>query len=421
MTAGGPRAATNGKRVCPMTEPPGPPAPRERLRVRTRVIHWPAAARPQGGGRPLSTPIHRSSAFAFDDPDALADAMAVPDGAFVYSRRGNPTVRVLEQVVADLEDGAAALATASGMGAISSVLLSALAPGDHVVAQNCLYGGTFSVLGDLVARYGIEVTPVSGQDPDEVRAAIGPRTRMLYLETISNPTTRVSDLVALAAEARAREVLTVVDNSFASPLLCRPLALGADIVVHSTSKYLAGHSDVIGGIMVFADDARYRSTWTRAVELGANADPFAAWLTLRGIQTLPLRVERHCAGARLLAEWLTGHPAVEAVHWPGLPSHPDHRIACSTLSDFGGVLAFDLAGGRDAGRAFTKAVRLAALAPSLGGVETLVLHPASSSHRELGPRALAAAGIGPGTVRVSVGLEDPEDIIADVEQALAHV
>ncbi|MDQ3402875.1 MAG: aminotransferase class I/II-fold pyridoxal phosphate-dependent enzyme [Actinomycetota bacterium] len=379
------------------------------------------AALGAGASRPLSPPIHRSSAFAFDDPDTLADAMARPDGAFVYSRRGNPTVRALEHMVADLEGGEAALATASGMGAISSVLMSILAPGDHVVAQSCLYGGTHSLLTDLCARWGIQVTHVSGQDAAEVRAAITPRTRMLYLETISNPTTRVCDLPALLAEARTHDILSVVDNSFASPLLCTPIAHGADIVVNSTSKYLAGHSDVIGGIAVFADKARFRSTWARAVEMGANADPLAAWLTLRGIQTLPLRMARHCSNARRLAHRLTEIPSIAAVHWPGLPSHPDHAIATAMLSDFGGVLAFDLAGGREAGRIFTKSLRLAALAPSLGGVETLVLHPASSSHRELDEHALNAAGIGQGTVRVSVGLEHPDDIVADFVQALAAV
>jgi methionine-gamma-lyase len=390
------------------------------LHQETQAIHWARTTSTDSGeSRPLSMPIHRSSAFAFDDPDALADAMARPDGAFVYGRRGSPTVRALENVVASLEGGSAALATASGMGAISSVLLSILEPGDHIVTQRCLYGGTHSLLGDLSRRWGLEVTTVSGQDVSEVRDAITPRTRMLYLETISNPTTRVCDLPLLIAEARAHEVLTVVDNSFASPMLCTPIAYGADIVVNSTSKYLAGHSDVIGGVAVFAEGDRFRSTWTRAVEFGASADPQAAWLTLRGIQTLPLRMTRHCANARLLAEWLSETPSVDAVYWPGLPNHPDHAIASRVLAGFGGVLAFELAGGRDAGRTFTKALRLAALAPSLGGVETLVLHPASSSHRELDTVALRSAGIGQGTVRVSVGLEHPDDIIADFEQALA--
>jgi methionine-gamma-lyase len=241
---------------------------------------------------------------------------------------------------------------------------------------------------------------------------------MLYLETIANPTTRLADLPALLAVGREAGLRSVVDNSFASPILCRPLEYGADVVVHSSTKFLAGHSDVTGGIAVFADDEVYRSCWKNAVELGATADPFAAWLTIRGLHTLGLRMRRHCDNAAHLADRLALHPAVEAVHWPGRREHPDHDLARRMLSGFGGVLAFDLAGGREAGRNFLAAVSLAQLAPSLGGVETLVLHPASTSHRELDTQALQAAGINEGTVRVSAGLEHPDDLWRDFEQAL---
>lgn len=383
----------------------------------TRAIHTEAPM--PSGCRPLSVPLYQSSSFAFEHPDALAEAMSRPDGEFVYSRRGNPTVRALEQTVADLEGGAAALATASGMGAISAVLLSHLRTGDHVIAQRCLYGGTYSLLSDLATRFGLEISYVSGSDADEVRAAARPTTRLLYLETIANPTTRVADLPALLAAAHELGLTSVVDNSFASPVLCRPLAFGADIVVHSATKYLGGHSDLTGGIAVFASRDRYEQCWKRAVDLGATADPFAAWLTIRGLHTLPLRVQRHCDNAAYLAHRLAGHAAVAAVHWPGRPEHPDHILAKRILSGFGGVLSFDLAAGREAGRAFLSRVRLAGLAPSLGGVETLVLHPASTSHRELDADALREAGIGEGTVRVAVGLEHPEDLWADLHQALS--
>ncbi|MGK4584055.1 trans-sulfuration enzyme family protein [Kitasatospora sp. HPMI-4] len=391
--------------------------PQPASRPQTRAVHI-TAPRPTGS-RPLAVPLYQTSGFAFEDPDSIADAMAAPGGDFVYTRRGNPTTGALESVLADLEGGAAAMATASGMGAISSVLLALLRPGDHVIAQRCLYGGTFSTLSDLRERYGVEVTTVGGDDPEEVRAALRPSSRLLYLETIANPTTQVADLPALLAVGRSAGLIGVVDNSLATPLLCRPIELGADIVVHSTTKYLGGHSDVVGGAAVFADRERYREVWQRAVELGATVDPFAAWLTIRGIQTLPLRMRQHCENASFLARRLAGHPAVSEVHWPGLESHPSHLVAKRLLSGYGGVFAFDLAGGREAGRRFISGVRLASLALSMGGVETLVAHPASTSHRELGSEQLALAGIGAGTVRVGVGIEHPEDLWDDFRQALA--
>ncbi|KIF02686.1 cystathionine gamma-synthase [Streptomyces sp. RSD-27] len=368
--------------------------------------------------RPLSVPLVQSSAFAFDSADALAQAMAGPDGDYVYSRRGNPTVRALERTLAGLEGGASAIAFASGMGAISGVLLALLRPGDRVVAQRCLYGGTYAALSDLAERYGITVDHIGGDDVREFEALVHPRTRLLVLETIANPTGQVPDLPGLLAAARRLGVLSAVDNSLASPVLCRPLEHGADIVLHSTTKYLAGHSDVLGGAAVFADDALRREVWPRTVELGASADPFAVWLTLRGIATLPLRMREHCANAGLLAQRLAAHPAVAAVHWPWLGTHPSYARARTVLSGGGGLLSFELHGGREAGRAFVEGVRLARLALSLGGVETLVTHPASTSHRELDGAALARAGIGPGLVRMSVGIEDPEDLWEDVEQAL---
>ncbi|WBP85097.1 trans-sulfuration enzyme family protein [Kitasatospora cathayae] len=387
------------------------------LDARTRVVH--AAAMRTPGPGPLSVPIYQTSGFAFDDADTIASAMSGPEGDFVYTRRGNPTVRALESAVADLEGGSAAIASSSGMGAISAVLLSLLRPGDHVLAQKCLYGGTFSTLSDLARRYGIETTYLEGDGPEEIAAARRPNSRLLLLETIANPTTRVCDLPALLAAGRAGGLLGVVDNSLASPVLCRPIEHGADIVVHSTTKYLAGHSDVIGGIAVFADPVLHRTVWARAVELGATPDPFAAWLTIRGLQTLAVRMRQHCENAALLAERLVAHPAVAAVHWPGLDGHPDRAAARRLLDGYGGMLSFDLVGGREAGRRFVGAVRLARLALSIGGVETLVTHPASTSHRELGDRQLKEAGIGAGTVRLAVGIEHGEDLWRDLDRALS--
>jgi cystathionine beta-lyase/cystathionine gamma-synthase len=387
------------------------------LRPETRTVHLP---QPQlNGSRPIAVPIYQTSGFAFDDPAVFADGMSRPDGAFVYGRMSNPTVRSLEEAVAGLEGGVGAVATGSGMGAINSVLLGLLKPGDHLIAQKPLYGGTAGMINDLVERFQIAVSYVSEADPEALRAAVRPETRLVYLETIANPVTQVADLPGMCAVAREAGLISVVDNTFASPILCRPLEHGADVVVHSTTKYLSGHSDVLGGIAVFASDELYRKVWSFAVELGATADPFAAWLTLRGIQTLSLRMERHCFNTRELATRLNDHPAVSAVHWPGLPSHPSYELAAKLLPDFGGVFSFDLAGGRAAGERFMGSVRLALLAPSLGGVETLILHPASTSHRMLTVEELARNGIGEGTVRVAVGIEHVEDLWADFEQALS--
>jgi methionine-gamma-lyase len=387
------------------------------LHPETRAVHVPIPE--PDGSRPLGVPLYQGHLFGFDSADAMAEAFEGPEGAFFYNRLGNPTTRALENAVADLEGGVGALAFGSGMGAISAVLLGLLRAGDHVVAQHALYGGTHSVLHDLTERWNVDVTYISGDDPAEAKAALRPNTKVMYLETLANPTSQVSDLPELFAVARSAGVVGVVDNTFASPVLCRPIEHGADIVVHSVTKYLSGHGDVLGGIAVFADAAMHRKVWSYASELGASADPFAAWLTLRGLQTLPLRMARHCANAESLAVQLAGHPAVERVHYPALPGDPSHELARTLLPDgCGGVFAFDLAGGREAGARFVGAIRLAALAPSLGAVKTLVLHPASTSHRKLSAEELAAAGIGAATVRVAVGIEHPDDLWADFAQAL---
>ena len=391
------------------------------LHPETRTVHPPV---PQpAGSKPLGVPIYQGHIFAFDGADELAAAFDGPESPPFYSRLGNPTVRAFEEAVADMEGGRGALAFASGMGAISAVLRTHVGTGDHVIAQHCVYGGTYSTLRDLAERWGVEVTFVSGDDPAEVRAALRPNTKLLYLETIANPTTQVVDLPALIeAAAPARPgLIAVVDNTFATPLLCRPLEHGADVVVHSATKFLGGHSDIMGGVAVFASAELRRLVWDQAIDLGASADPFAAWLALRGMQTLALRVERQCATAQFLAERLAAHPAVARVAYPGLPSHPGHAIARRLLPSGGAVLAFDLVGGREAGRTFVEAVRLCALTPSLGSVHTLVLHPASTSHRQLDAAALAAASIGEGTIRVAVGIEHRDDLWDDIEQALAKV
>ena len=383
----------------------------------TRAVHVPAPD--PVGGRPLSVPIYQTSVFAHDDAKTITDALNDPRGDFAYSRLGNPTVRALEHAVAALEGAAGVVATASGMGAIAIALGPHLSAGAHMVVQRSIYGGTTGLLNDLRARWGITVTEVDGDDPAGLRAALRPETAVVYLETISNPMTVIADLPAMCAVAREAGVVTVVDSTFASPMVCRPLELGADIVVHSATKYLSGHSDVTGGITAYADEQRFRAGWGYAATTGVTPDPFATWLIIRGLQTLGLRMRQANSNAVALAEALAAHPAVQRVHHPSRPDHPQHELAGRIFDGYGAMLSFDLRNGEDAARAFTSSVRLIQQAASLGGVETMTVHPSSTSHRAFTDDELAAAGISRGTVRLSVGIEDPADLLADVDRALA--
>src|SRR6266540_1403204 len=330
----------------------------------------------------------------------------------------NPTTAALEGLMADLEGGVEATATASGMGAIASVLLGLASAGDHLLLQRDLYGGTFSLATVVASRLGVDTSFVDATDPIAVKEALRPSTRAIYVETIANPTMTVADLPAVGEVAREAGVPLVVDNTVASPYLCRPIEHGASVVVHSATKYLGGQSDVVGGVAVFADKGLHHRAWKTMLDIGASADPFAAWLLLRGIKTLPLRMERHTANAAAVAGTLADHPKVERVYWPGLTGHPTHEVAKRVLDGYGGMVSFDLRGGRAAGRRFIEATRVAKLAASLGGLETLVAHPASTTHRQLDAGALAAAGIGEGMVRMSVGLEDAADLLEDLTAAL---
>ncbi len=383
----------------------------------TRAVHVPSTGDVRG--RPISVPIYQTSVFAHDDPDELTASLNDPRGRFGYSRNGNPTVRALEQAIAGLEGAVGAVATSSGMGAIAVALGAHLRAGSRIVVQKSIYGGTSGLLADLVNRWQIEVVQVPGDDPAALATILADGgAELLYLETISNPMTVVADIPAMAAVAKDAGVITLVDNTFASPMLCRPLELGADIVMHSTTKYLNGHSDVTGGVVAYADEDRFRAGWSHAVTTGVTPDPFAAWLTLRGLQTLPLRMREACANAVILADKLGGHPAVERVHHPSRTDHPQHGLAARMMDASGAMLSFDAKGGHRAARGFLAAVRLVSQAPSLGGVETLTVHPAGSSHRSFTDEQLAAAGISRGTVRISTGIEDVGDLWSDLQQAL---
>jgi cystathionine beta-lyase/cystathionine gamma-synthase len=335
-----------------------------------------------------------------------------------YSRYGNPTVRGFEEAIAQLEGAESARAFASGMGAVSAVVLGLCSQGDHIVAQRQLYAGTQLLLQSACPRFGIDVTFVDGTDPQAWVDAVRPgKTVLLLAETPANPRLDLVDVEALAA---IQGPLKVVDSTFATPLAQRPLDYGADLVVHSATKSIAGHNDASLGVVAGSSEL-VDWLWSFAVLQGANASPFDAMNGLRGLRTLAVRLRQQTESAQRLAEELEEHPAVAGVRYPGLPSHPQHDVAKRQLALMGGLLTFDLAGGLDAGRAFVESVRVAQLATSLGGPETLVTHPATTTHVNLTPEELAAVDIGLGTVRVSVGLEHPDDLLADFGQALARI
>ena len=380
----------------------------------TRAIR--AASRaPDAPQPPVNVPIYQTSTFEVADAVELAELLEFERPGHSYARYSNPTHAALEAALAELEGAEAGLVTASGMAAIHGVVLSLLRSGDELIVPRAVYGGVVGLIGAILDRSGIGHATVDTSDPAQVEAAITDRTRLLWLETISNPTTAVADIATLAELAHARDVLLAVDSTFASPVLANPLALGADVVVHSTTKYIGGHSDLMGGALVGTAE-RVAAARHIVINAGGNAAPLEAFLALRGLKTLALRMERHSSNALTVATALEGAPGVARVLYPGLASHPQHDLAMRTFRDgmAGGMLAIELEGGRSAGEQFLGRVRVAVHATSLGSVETLVSHPASSSHRQLDDAGLAAAGMSPGMVRVSVGLEDADDLIEDL-------
>jgi methionine-gamma-lyase len=371
-----------------------------------------------GDARPLSVPIYQTATYSYEDPEVLAETIRRgKEAGYVYTRWHNPTRAALEEVVADLEGGEGAVSFASGMAAISTVLLTMAKAGDHVVASPYLYGGSFSLLTKLLPRWGIQVAVAPSHRVEDLLGALRPETVLCYVETIGNPVVPVADLEVLAPGCRERGVKLVVDNTFASPYLCNPLSFGADVVIHSATKYIGGHYDLTGGIAV-GDGETMREVREVSIDLGGVAGPLDAWLALRGVQTLALRMERHCDTAIALARMLEEHPKVARVWYPGLASHPDHEVAGRVLRGFSGMLAFDLTGGMEAGRTFQEALEVALVGASLGGTRTLVVHAPSVTHTQLTPEDRRAAGIPDGLVRVSVGIEDPEDLLDDFARAL---
>lgn len=388
----------------------------------TKAIHAGNVKDQQYGA--LTTPIYQSSTFVFDSCEQGGRRFSGAENGYIYTRLGNPTTSVLESKVAALEGGEAALATASGMGAISSCLWTIASAGKHIIADGTLYGCTFALLNHGIQRYGVDVDFIDTSDLEAVKAHLRPNTVAVYLETPANPNLKITDIAAvsqLVHEYHA-DIKVVCDNTFASPALQNPLSLGADVVVHSATKYLNGHGDVVAGFVVGKADfiSQVRMFGLKDMT-GAVLDPFAAFLLLRGLKTLELRMARHCENAAKIAAFLAEHPAVEKVNYPGLKTHRGHEIAARQMKAFGGMLSFEVRGGKEAGMKLVNALKLITVAVSLGDAESLIEHPASMTHSTYSAEELAASGIAPGLIRLSAGLENAEDLIADLKQALERI
>ena len=374
----------------------------------TLAIH--AGQEPDVATGATITPVYQTVTFTHDAVDQHK--------GFAYSRTGNPTRAALETCLAALEGGRFALAYASGMAAVTGTM-QVLSAGDHVVVADDLYGGSYRLFTRVLPRYGIRFSFVDATRPEEVAKAIEPATRVLWIETPTNPLLRIVDVAACAQIARQHAVLLVVDNTFATPYLQNPLALGAHVALHSTTKYIGGHSDVIGGAIVLDDEELHQKLRFAQNATGGVPGPWDAWLTLRGVKTLAVRMRQHEKAASRVAERLRGHPEVAGVYWPGFPDHPGHAVAMQQMRGWGGIVTVDLAGGPAAARAFCEALELFSLGESLGGVESLVGYPWLMSHAAFPPEEKRRKGISEATVRLSVGLEDPDDLCADIDQALA--
>ena len=391
-------------------------------RFGTKAVHAGNVHDEQYGS--LTMPIYQSSTFEFDCCEQGGRRFAGEESGYIYTRLGNPTTSVVEAKVAALEGGEAAAAAASGMGAISACLWSIAGAGKHIIADETLYGCTFALLSHGMTQYGVEVTFTDLSKVENLKAALRENTCCVYLETPANPNLKISDIALLAREAHAynKDIMVVCDNTFASPALQNPLALGADVVVHSATKYINGHGDVIAGFVVGSREFISKVKLFGLKDMtGATLGPFEAWLILRGLKTLEIRVQRHCDSARRIAAYLDACPKVEKVYYPGLPTHPGHDIAERQMRDFGGMISFEVKGGKEAGMKFVNSLRLCTIAVSLGDAETLIEHPASMTHSTYSADDLKAAGISAGLIRLSVGLENAEDIIADFEQAFRQI
>ena len=368
-----------------------------------------------------TVPIYQTSTFRFESAEDGAACFAGEQDGYVYTRIGHPTVAALERQVAELEHGYGAVAFASGMGAVSTVYMAYLNAGDHMISSDAVYGASRTMMEGHMSRFGVESTYVKTENIDNIKAAIRPNTKMLYIETPANPTMGITDIEACAKLAHEKGLLLVVDNTFCSPYLQNPLDLGADVVLHSVTKFINGHADIVGGIVITKTQELYKKLHVMMLNLGGNMDPHQAYMVIRGLKTLGIRIDRAQESAMKVAEFLESHPKIASVAYPGLKSHPQYALAQKQMRGTGTMISFELKGGLEAGRKLMNNVKMCILAVSLGGVETLIQHPASMTHSKVSAQAKAAAGITDGLVRFSVGIENVEDIIADLRQALEKI
>jgi methionine-gamma-lyase len=387
--------------------------------LNTKAIHSGQEADPVTGA--ISIPIYQTSTFAFASASQGAARFSGAEDGYIYTRLGNPTARALEDCVSDLEGGYRGLATASGMAAVSAVYLALLGHGRHLVSSRSVYGPSRVILEQHFVRFGVEATFVATERSEDIEAAMRPETDLVYVETPTNPTIEITDIEKAAGIAHANGALLCVDNTFCSPCIQRPLEHGADIVLHSMTKFLNGHADVVAGMLVARDEEVFERLRSVVVNFGGTIDPHQAWLVLRGVKTLPMRIERAQRNAMALASMLEGHPKVKWVRYPGLASHPARDLIRRQMDGPGALLSLELDGGYEAGRTLMDGVRLMTLAVSLGGIETLIQHPASMTHAGMTREGRELAGITDGLVRLSIGCEDLDDLRADLEQALDRV
>ncbi|MBQ4861000.1 aminotransferase class V-fold PLP-dependent enzyme [Pseudoalteromonas sp. MMG013] len=381
----------------------------------TQCIHGPTHFDDPHGA--LTAPLYQTSTFKFKDAAQGAARFAGEEAGYIYTRLGNPTTTELEQKVAALESMESAAATATGMGAVSASVLSFLEHGDHLIASNALYGCSFALFSHMLPKFGIDVTFVDMTDEAQLQAAIQPNSKMLFAETPINPNMTVLDLAMIGQFAKQHNLISVIDNTFLTPLLQKPKDFGIDIVIHSATKYLNGHGDVVAGVVCGSQEHIEVIKLTVLKDIGATISPHDAWLINRGLKTLAVRMARHCESAQKVAEFLEKHNKVSQVFYPGLPSHPGYKYLGEQMKGAGGVIAFEIVGSLADGESFINATELCTLAVSLGDPETLIQHPASMTHSPYTPEERQAAGISDGLIRISIGLEDVEDIIADLELA----
>ncbi len=386
--------------------------------MNTRLVH---AGHKKDKYGAVTTPIYQTSTFAFESAQHGADCFAGTADGYIYTRLGNPTIRALEDAMADLEGGWGGIAVASGMAAVTTMYMTFLGTGSHIVSSAAVYGPSRTVLEKHFSRFGVEATFLETSRTELIEPAIRPNTRVLYLETPANPTIAITDIKACAELAQKHNLKLVVDNTFCSPCLQNPLALGADVVLHSITKFINGHADVVGGVLVCKTEADYKQMYPVMTSMGPNMDPHQAFLVSRGLKTLAIRIERAQQNARQIAEWLEQHPKVAWVKYPGLKSHPQYELAQRQMKGPGALMSFGLKGGFAAGKKLMDNVQVATLAVSLGGIETLIQHPASMTHAKMSAEAKLEAGITDELVRFSIGIEDAADLTADLDQALKKV